>query len=84
MTRAELHSWANRNGWTQDNWGHFKKERKGKLYRLKLQARSVRLEVRCMVEHTYGPPQKFWTRLRSAYYGELSLSDDDSLLGMTI
>ena len=46
------------NGWTKDSWGHMKKEKEGKNYRMCIRSNVIREEV--LVERT-----KQWIRIRS-------------------
>ena len=77
MTRDEFIAWANRQGWTQDRFGHFHNPTGN--YRIKIQAKSIRLErsYYSEVDHC-----KKYVRLRGAYFGQLSLSADDKLVGL--
>ena len=79
MQRAELEAYLTRKGWTKDRWGHFRKS----TYRMKMQARSVRMESQ--VKHAagqYSPASTSWVRLKSANYSALSITADDKLAGL--
>lgn len=53
------------NGWfSKPNSQHLYKERDGKLYRIKFQARTFRREVQSVVESTYGKSVS-WVRLNT-------------------
>jgi hypothetical protein len=79
MSKAEFYEWAERNGWEQDRWGHLSKGE----YRLKVQARSVRLERRYKTTATeYSPSETRYVRLRGAYFSALSLDGEGKLQGM--
>jgi hypothetical protein len=73
-TREELITWATRNGWKLDRWGHFKKEFSNGTHRLKLSHLVARHEV-------YTPFG--WSKLARGYYKNLHITDDDQLAGMT-
>lgn len=64
MKREEVESYLVSIGWIRDRWGHY---RNG-AYRIRLQSKTVRYEV----AGTNGG----WVRLRSAYYGKLSIRHD--------
>jgi len=79
MSREEFEQWAEKNGWKRDRFGHY---HKGDL-RLKLQAKTVRLERSHRTEDTqYRKGEKRWIRIRSGYYGKLSLSAENKLIGL--
>lgn len=75
MTRGELITWATANGWELDRFGHLHKvEQEGlRHYRLKLSRIAARFEIKT----THG-----WTRVRSAYFKNLSITADGKLAGM--
>jgi len=85
MTREELEQHLITHEWTQDRWGHFKKlTPDGSTYRMKLQARVVRLEKQVtMTGSEYTKDRKEWVRVRSATYKQLSISANDKLAGFT-
>jgi hypothetical protein len=74
MTRDELITWATRNGWKLDRWGHLKKEFDNGIHRLKLS----RIAVRHEITTPWG-----WARIASAYYKNLSITAGDQLAGMS-
>jgi len=61
----EIRAWALAKGYTQDRYGNMKKEEKGRQYRLKFQATSLRHEVRT--------GSGDWVRIGSAYLKDISL-----------
>jgi hypothetical protein len=73
ITREELSTWATRNGWKLDRWGHLKKEFDNGTHRLKLS----RIAVRHEITTPWG-----WARVASAYYKNLSITAGDQLAGM--
>ncbi len=74
MTRDELITWATRNGWKLDRWGHFKKEFDNGTHRIKLS----RIVARHEISTPFG-----WARLASGYLKNLSITPDDKIAGMT-
>ena len=73
MTREELITWATRNGWKLDRFGHLQKHSPQGTYRLKLSTIAARYETKT----PHG-----WVRLRSGYYKDLQLTADGKLAGM--
>ena len=79
MKREELESFLLANGWTRDSFGHFHKGE----YRMKMQDKSVRYERGYHTEATqYIKAEKRWMRIRSGYYGKLSIVDG-KIAGLT-
>ena len=74
MTRDELITWAARNGWKLDRWGHLKKEFDNGTHRIKLS----RIAARHEISTPFG-----WARLASGYLKNLSITPDDKIAGMT-
>ncbi|BDC48900.1 hypothetical protein F183_A12160 [Bryobacterales bacterium F-183] len=74
MTRDELITWATRNGWKLDRWGHLKKEFDNGPHRIKLS----RIAARHEISTPFG-----WARLASGYLKNLSITPDDKIAGMT-
>jgi hypothetical protein len=74
MTRNELITWATRNGWKLDRWGHLKKEFDNGTHRIKLS----RIAARHEISTPFG-----WARLASGYLKNLSITPDDKIAGMT-
>ena len=74
MTRDELITWATRNGWKLDRWGHLKKEFDNGMHRIKLS----RIAARHEISTPFG-----WARLASGYLKNLSITPDDKIAGMT-
>ncbi|MBX9601432.1 MAG: hypothetical protein K2X35_10515 [Bryobacteraceae bacterium] len=74
MTRDELITWATRNGWKLDRWGHLKKEFDNGTHRIKLS----RIAARHEISTPFG-----WARLASGYLKNLSITPDDKIAGMT-
>lgn len=74
MTRGELITWATRNGWKLDRWGHLKKEFDNGTHRIKLS----RIAARHEISTPFG-----WARLASGYLKNLSITPDDKIAGMT-
>lgn len=74
MTRDELITWATRNGWQLDRWGHLKKEFDNGTHRIKLS----RIAARHEISTPFG-----WARLASGYLKNLSITPDDKIAGMT-
>ena len=74
MTRDALITWATRNGWKLDRWGHLKKEFDNGKHRIKLS----RIAARHEISTPFG-----WARLASGYLKNLSITPDDKIAGMT-
>jgi hypothetical protein len=74
MTRDELITWATRNGWKLDRWGHLKKEFDNGTHRIKLS----RIAARHEISTPFG-----WARLASGYLKNLSITPDDKIAGLT-
>lgn len=70
MTREKLTEWLLSRGWTRDRFGHFHKGG----YRMTLTSHAIRLEVKS---------NSRWIRIRSAYLRDVSLTDDNTLSGLT-
>jgi len=74
MKREELENHLTTKGWTKDRWGHFKS--KTGQYRMKFQAKSVRLEKQITLSGSqYSGPRNEWMRLRSQFYSKISIVD---------
>jgi len=72
IAKDELITWATRNGWKLDRWGHLKKEFENGPHRLKLSRIAVRHEI-----HTpWG-----WARIHSGYFKNLEVTADGKLAG---
>jgi hypothetical protein len=70
---GRLHQW----GWTKDRWGHMKKTTlNGKLLRIKVQARSFRLEKQVNI-----CGKNEWLRISSGYFGSCRVEDDFIVIG---
>lgn len=84
LTKEQFETWAVGHGYTKDRHGHFQKlAENGKKYRYKIQAHSVRFEVQVLHEAgPYSPASKSWVRMRSAYFKDLSLTEDGKLKGL--
>jgi hypothetical protein len=70
----ELEAWAVQHGWTKDRYGNMKKEERGRQYRLKFQATSLRHEVRT--------ESGDWVRIGSAYLKDISINSEGRLVGL--
>lgn len=75
MKKEDLIRWAEENGWSISSFGHLHKGE----YRLKIQARSVRLEMSYRSEVDR---KKKYLRVSSAYFSELSISEEGKLIGL--
>lgn len=79
MTKLQLAQYLIGKGWTQDRFGHFHKGE----YRIKVQARSVRLEKWYRTEASaYSRSEKRYIRLRSGYLSKLFIGDQGKLCGL--
>ena len=81
MTKQELINAMLAKGYSLDRYGHLTKTIDGKEYRIKLQAKSFRKEVKVHIEHSYGPPTVKWVRLYGGYYGQCHINDDGRIAG---
>ena len=83
ITKQGMVEWALRHQYSKDKWGHYQKEMNGETYRLRLSNVMARRERKLHFEGTeYSSPHNEWTRLRSGYYKDISLSQDDKLKGL--
>lgn len=73
MTRDELITWATRNGWKLDRWGHLKKEFDNGTHRIKLSRSAAHHEI----STPFG-----WARIASGYLKNLHVTADGKLAGM--
>lgn len=72
MTPEQVEEFLKNAGWIQDRYGHFHKNE----YRIKFQSKSIRLEKSFNTTETaYSKSEKRWVRLRSNYFGKLSIVD---------
>ena len=81
MTKQDLINAMLAKGYMLDRYGHLTKTVDGKDYRIKLQSKSFRKEVKVCIEHTYGPSQTKWVRLFGGYYGQCHISPDGKIAG---
>ena len=85
MTREQIIEWAKRHGFSEDKYGHLQKhwtDANGKLreMRIKLQATSVRTEVRVHFEPTqYGKTPDEWMKVGGGYMKDARLPADDRI-----
>ena len=80
MNREDLEKWLVSRKWEKDSFGHYKRKscsRDGDIreYRYKLSKTSFRYEVK----GEFG-----WVRLRSAYYKNARITEDNKLAGLKI
>jgi hypothetical protein len=73
MTRQELEDWLISKGFIKNRFDHFTKPTVPN-FRFKLQSHSVRYEQKV--------GSGDWVRLKSGYYGQLSISDEGKLSGL--
>jgi hypothetical protein len=66
-----LHDFLPLAGYKQDRWGHFQREFAGGTLRVKMQATSVRLEVKYEND-------KEWFKKASAYFKDIVFAEDGS------
>jgi len=76
LTKQQVIDWAKRHDYESDSYGHLQKTKGDDKYRLKLQATSVRLEKRLDLK----PAE--WLRIRSGYYKNLSITEEDKIRGL--
>jgi hypothetical protein len=78
MTKQELTAWAERHGFERDKYGHYQKTTAtGKRYRIKLQAHSMRWEIR-------NEEIKEWVKQWGAYYSYLRVNPESDKLQRTV
>jgi hypothetical protein len=83
LTQDEFKKWAISLGYKEDAWGNFKKESNGKLFRFKLGKLSLRYETQSIIEASqYSKEQKIWHRLKSGYWKNLSITEENKLRGL--
>ena len=70
----EIYAWAEGRGYTRDRYGNLKKEVEGKQYRLKIQAMSIRYEVRT--------ESGDWVRIRGGYLKDITITPEGKIAGM--
>lgn len=70
----EIQAWALEHGYTQDRHGNLKKEHGGNQYRLKIQATSIRYEVRT--------ESGDWVRIRGGYLKDITITPEGKIAGM--
>lgn len=66
-----------RKGYMRDNYGHFKSA-DGKI-RFKMQKTSMRVEKKVSCPSYNGKTVNKWHRIKSAYYCNISITEDDKL-----
>ena len=81
MTKQELINAMVAKGYSLDRYGHLVKTIDGKDYRIKLQSKSFRKEVKVRTERAFGPPTVRWIRLYGGYYGQCHINDDGKIAG---
>ena len=81
MTKQDLINAMVAKGYKLDRYGHLTKTIDGKDYRIKLQSKSFRKEVKVRTEHAFGPPTVRWIRLYGGYYGQCYINDDGKIAG---
>ena len=75
MTKQELvQALETSSVWTADRYGNFKLQTPNNIYRIKVQANSIRLEVQVTYDATqYSPASKGWVKVSGAYFKDLEL-----------
>ena len=71
--KPEIRNWLLDNGWSEDRFGHYKKEMSGNKYRMKVQARTLRYEAWTGTG---------WVRLRSGSLKGLAITPEGRLSGL--
>lgn len=73
---GRLHQW----GWDRDRWGHMKKTTAtGKLLRVKVQAKSFRLERQVKVGG-----KNEWVRISSGFFGKCKVEENRIVIGSVV
>lgn len=87
MTRQQFLDWAKSKGWEEDKFGHLHKTLMTatgmRSFRFKVSSISVRYEIQ--VHHPggeYWPAKNEWMRLRSGYFKDLRILQDNRLSGL--
>ena len=70
----QIESWATQQGYVKDRFGNLKKEEGGRQYRLKIQAMSIRYEVRT--------ESGDWVRIRGGYLKDITITPEGKIAGM--
>ena len=70
LIRQQIIDWAIARDWKLDKWGHLQKTINNKQYRFKLSKIALRYEVKVSGS---------WLRLRSGYYKDLNIGNDNKL-----
>lgn len=86
---AEIKDLLKSFGFEERRPGAFYKDYSGKLYRYLFKETSLRKEAQCIVPATeYSKESKFWARVSSAYYKNLSIEETrpghKQLCGMSV
>ena len=70
-----------RSQFKKDKWGNYQATlNNGKTYRFKIQATSIRFEVKVTFEATkYSPSKTEWMRVDSAYFKDIAITEDNKL-----
>lgn len=64
-------------GWEQDRWGHYKfTQSNGKELRVKVQAKSLRLERKCLIGD-----KNEWIRVSSDFFGNIKVEGNGVTIG---
>jgi hypothetical protein len=90
MDIKELKAALASKGWSEDTYGHMKKEvkysdgspdDKTRVYRVKVQKLSVRLERQFTIEATqYSPAKKDWSKVDGAYLKDIKVREDGGIV----
>jgi hypothetical protein len=90
MDIKELKAALTSKGWTEDRFGHLKRNlnvingdgaRVTRLYRVKVQKLSVRLERQFTIEASqYSPAKTDWAKVDSAYLKDIKVREDGAII----
>jgi hypothetical protein len=86
LKRIEVEMWAMKHGFQKRGFHFYRERSDGSIVRLKMQPISVRYEVEVIfkIKDDEGKDkvEKKWEKLSFAYYKDLSINEDDILIGL--
>lgn len=87
LNKEQFKQWAMSRGYEENRFGHMVKtiaDKNGQLKecRFKINAYSVRKEIACNHEHAEKwQPKKSWVRLKTAYFKNMTITQDNKITG---
>jgi len=80
MEKQTLINFLLSQGWEKDRWGYYHKGN----YRIGVTNTSVSLRVKSTIEASqYSPKRSFWTRLKSGYLKNISITPENKIRGLS-